>query len=885
MRRVDSRRRLPSLALPPACEYHQRVVSLHNERAMLRRKRPDALAVLLFFLLPLCLFAPQTLGGRTLIPTENLYQYEPWHGERHEVGAPQPHNALLSDLVLQNFNWQLFIREQLQAGELPLWNPYQFAGQPFFAAGQASTLYPPRLIFHLLPIPLAYGWHMVFNLWLAGLGMYFYLRALRRGRFGALLAGIVYQLASWLVVSAVFPMIVGAAVWLPWLLGMMEGVIFRRPFISARRATMPWALGGALALACVILAGHAEMFVYTALIAAIYGAGRLLGEWRRGRNWLLLRGAWLAGIAIFGVGLGAIQLLPLLDVASTNYRATRAEYSTVTGEYAHPNRDLLLYLAPELYGNPAQHRLYDWLSGEWVEGFAAGQDHTAWGIKNYVEGAVYLGILPLALALLALLARRKHRSPRWLLALLAALGASWMFGLPSYALLYYGLPGINQLHSPFRWVYAVSFALAALAGIGADELARDRLAARRWAKRIGEALLIIAAAGALALLLSRIFYDALAPGIETLHDRIPQAKQAFREARWFYSHLFSNGLRFVIAAGAAGAVMRWAARARSTYGNGAARWPRVAWQPPGKRLPSSSSLAICYGRRSASTPPLIRPLLEHRPAAIEWLIEQPGDWRYTTLEAHNRPHILQANAGTRYGLEDIRGYESIFTARYVTLMEALSPQGELPYNRIASLYGNDGWQTALASPVLELLNVRFVLAHPQFDLRPGGWQLRWEDANLRIWEMSLSRQLPRAYTVPRADHTLIRHIPARAVHAREYLATQLARARSFRNNHRAGLPHPQSELRPRLAGLCERRRRRRTGAGRRPRCGQSHGDRAASSGAIRAAHRLFAAQLLARRFPILQQRGPPGFRGRRGALAEVFPARAKRWWHSAFGPQ
>ena len=742
-----------SLALPPACEYHQRVVSLHNERVMLRRKRPDALAVLLFFLLPLCLFAPQTLGGRTLIPTENLYQYEPWHGERHEVGAPQPHNALLSDLVLQNYNWQLFIREQLQAGELPLWNPYQFAGQPFFAAGQASVLYPLRLIFHLLPIPLAYGWHMVFNLWLAGLGMYFYLRTLRRGRFGALLAGIVYQLASWLVVSAVHPMIVSAAVWLPWLLGMMEGVIYRRPFLGSRRATLPWALGAVWALTCVTLAGIAEMIVYTALTAAIYGIGRLVGDWRRGWSWLLRRIAWLAGIAIFGVGLGAIQLLPLLGVAGNSYRATRAEYTTVVGEYAHPSRDLLLYLMPNIFGSPAQHRLYDWLDGEWVEDFAAGQDHTAWGIKNYVEGAVYLGILPLALALLALLARRKHRSPRWLMALLAALGASWMFGLPSYALLYFGVPGINQLHSPFRWVYVVSFALAALAGMGADELACNGKATQRWAKRIGWALLSVATAGAIVLLLSRTYYDTLAPGLETIHARISQAQVAFREVRWFYSHLFSNGLRFVIAAGLTGAVLHWGARTRSAHQQ-RNRWPRVSWQAAALFLIAGDLLWASVGFNSASNPTL----LEHRPAAIEWLLQQPGDWRYTTLEARNRPHILQANAGTRYGLEDIRGFESIFPAHYVTLMQALSPQGELPYSRIAPLYGdpdgNDGWQAALASPVLELLNVRFVLAHPQFDLRPGDWQLRWEDANLRIWEMSLSRQLPRAYTVPRVDHAL-----------------------------------------------------------------------------------------------------------------------------------
>ena len=716
---------------------------------MLRQKRPEVLVVVLYFLLPLCLFAPQTLGGRTLVPAENLYQYEPWYGERHEVGAPRPHNTLLSDLLLQNYGWQLFLREQLTAGELPLWNPYQFAGQPFFAAGQASALYPLKLIFHILPVHAAYGWHMVFNLWLAGVGMYFYLRTLRRGRYGALLSGIVYQLASWLVVNAVFPMIVSAAVWLPWLLVMMEGAIFRRPFLGARRVTMPWAIGGAFALCFVILAGHAEFIVYTSLTAAIYGGGRLLGGWRRGWAWILRRGVWLTSIAIFGVGLGAIQLLPLLDVASTNYRATRDEYSTVVGEYAHPNRDLLLYLMPNLFGSPAQHRLYDWRSGEWVRDFAARQDHTAWGVRNYVEGAVYLGLLPLALAPLALLVRRKERSPCWLLAFLAALGASWMFGLPSYALLYFAVPGINQLHSPFRWVYVVSFSLAALAGIGVDELARRRPTAQRWAKRIGWGLLMIATTGALALLLCHALYDELAPSIETMHARIPQASVAFREARWFYSHLFSNGLRFVIVAGTAGAVLSWAARSWTKEGYQIHR-PTVFWQTAIIILVVADLFWATFGFNPASDPTL----LEHRPVAIEWLMAQPGDWRYTTLEARHHPKILRANAGMPFGLEDIRGYEAIFTARYYNLMEVLTSQSELPYSRIAPIFEDSDWQAALASPILELLNIRFVLARPQFDLRPGGWLLRWEDANLRIWEMPPARQLPRAYTVPRADHTL-----------------------------------------------------------------------------------------------------------------------------------
>lgn len=716
---------------------------------MLRQKHRDAWAALLFFLLPLLLFAPQTLGGRTLIPTENLYQFEPWHSEREEVNAPQPYNALLSDLVLQNYNWQLFLREHLAAGEIPLWNPYEFAGQPFFALGQSSTLYPLRLIFHLLPIPLAYGWNMVIQLWLAGLGMYFYMRTLRNGRFGAVIAGIVYQLASWLVASAVWPMIVGTAIWLPWLLAMMEGVMYRRPFWKNRRASLPWALCAAGILAMVFLAGHAEMFGYTALIAALYGSGRLIGSRQRGRPWFLRRLAWLVGIAVFGLGLGAIQLLPFLEVARTNFRTQWTEYSTIVNEYAHPNRDILLYLMPNLFGSPAQHQLYDWLNGEWVEDFAAAQDHTAWGVKNYVEGAVYLGLMPLALAPIALLARRKVGKPRWLLLTLAALGGSWMFGLPSYALLYYGLPGLNQVHSPFRWVILVSFALAALAGMGAEEMLRQRQKSLRWAKRIAWLLIAIAVAGAIVLLSSRLFYEASTPILERLYLRSTQAQAAFRELSWFYSHLFSNGLRFVLVAALCGAVLLWGSRiGRAARAH--IRWQRVSWQGAVLFIVAADLLWAMFGFNPASDPAL----LEHRPAAVQWLTEQTGDWRYTTLQARNRPHILHANAGTRFGLEDVRGYNSIFPARYVSLMNTGSPQHELLYSRIAPLYEDQHWQTALESPTLERLNVRFVLAHPQFDLQAMGWLLRWQSDRLRIWEMPEARQLPRAYTVPQNSQSL-----------------------------------------------------------------------------------------------------------------------------------
>ena len=191
----------------------------------LRRAAPDLALLALLLLAPLLMFHQQTLGNRSLLPGENLFQYPPYAAYREVAKAPPPHNHLLSDMVLQNMQWKSFIRAQIAQGEIPLWNPHIFAGLPFFAAGQHSALYPLSLVYYLLPLSAAYGWFIVLNLWLAGGFMAGYLRCLGANRAGAALAGIVWQLSGFLIANAVFPMIVAAAVWLPLILWMIENIV------------------------------------------------------------------------------------------------------------------------------------------------------------------------------------------------------------------------------------------------------------------------------------------------------------------------------------------------------------------------------------------------------------------------------------------------------------------------------------------------------------------------------------------------------------------------------------------------------------------------------------------------------------------------------------
>jgi O-antigen/teichoic acid export membrane protein len=750
---------------------------------MMRRYSRDFLILALLFLLPLVMFWSQTIGGQTLLPAENLYQYLPYAAYRAELGVPEvPHNALLSDLVLQNMQWKAFIRESLSQGEFPLWNPHQFAGIPFFAAGQQSTLYPFNVLYYVLPLHAAYGWFTVVQLWLAGAFMYLFVRGLGVGRTGGAIAGITYQLSGFFIASAVFPMIIASAAWLPLLLLMIEFVIQRRPFLRGQPATVPWVSVGVVALGCNILAGHVEITYYTLLIMAFYASARLIvialtpqpplpqgegqkdsgfaaplsqGTGVRALRFAFERGVWLLLMVALGVSLGAVQFIPLFEFASMNYRADSATLEQIR-RWAHPLRDVVQFLMPNFYGNPSHHAYFDVFSGqtvslsEMVVNNLNGSRLTTidWGIKNYVEGALYVGILPLALAVYAVIkafipasTQAGSESPNkassfagarvyiLIFALLAVLALTFMFGLPTYALLYL-LPGIDQLHSPFRWVFALTLSVAVLAAFGWELLANVQ---RRLARVFGYGLLALGALVLVGLLLSRLFYPQIESLLDSLVQGLAEAPRAFSDARMFYSYQFTNVLILgVMLVGAGGLFVLASPRKRGLA----------------LALVAADLLIASWGFNPASDPAW----LEFTPPAIEWLQAQPGEWRYTTLDDPTvaYPELMKANMGWRYGLDDIRGYESIISKQYVDYMQNLAPQVQLDFNRVAPLYTvypesvPFDYRAALESPVLDTLNVRYIITHLTTSLEDG-YTLAYEDEAVRIWERDGA--MPRAYTL------------------------------------------------------------------------------------------------------------------------------------------
>lgn len=736
----------------------------------MKKHKPDLLAILLLLLLPLVFFWPVTFGGKTLLPVDNLFAFEPWASFASGWGVSVPHNELLSDLILENYVWKRFIVQALHNRQIPLWNPYLFAGLPFLAAGQHSALYPLSILFYILPLPRAYGYFTALQFFLAGLFAFIYCRVIGVHRFGALIAGITYMLSAFFVVSVVFTMIIAAAAWLPLLLAMIEIVIRKQKEKGpVAYSPIPYIAVGAVALGFHLLAGHVEISLYVLLVMGFYALCRLAILWWRQRDWRVVfrLASWLVVMVVLGLGLGAVQFIPLYEVARLNFRQGSVPYSQVVS-WAFPPRRLIAFLVPDFFGNPSHHSYLDVFTWRTVhlalnaygQLNPNGPHSTDWGVKNYVEGGSYLGLLPLLLAAVATISRLRRdttlRPHVWLYIILIAFSLAFIFGTPLYAILFYTFPGVSQLHSPFRWVFLYTFSVAVLAGIGADYLARTHTPALgvgdngrrlppwplRWLCLQSPPSVITVTAGLAfwgglatlaALLLSRAFYARIAPLVEKAFWSLAKAPEAFPDARAFYSYELRNLLLFSLLLTASAIVVR-VSRCSIYLPQRLGRQP--VWEPLALAVLVLDLFAFGYGFNPRTDPRLF----QFKPPVVDFLERDRSLWRFTTFVGPGEK-TFNANVGMYYGLYDVRGYDSIFPKQYADYMSLIEEQDELLYNRIAPL----SEYPSLDSRLLDLLNVKYVLTTRH--IPNPGYKLVY-NGEIQVYENE--DYLPRAFVVPRA---------------------------------------------------------------------------------------------------------------------------------------
>ena len=106
-------------------------------------------------------------------------------------------------------------------------------------------------------------------------------------------------------------------------------------------------------------------------------------------------------MAVLGLALGAAQLIPLYELVRQSFREGAASLQQVR-DWAWPSRQIITFLLPDFFGNPTAHSYFDIWQRAWVpvtqNALGEPLNTIDWGVKNYVEGGNYLGLLTWLLA-------------------------------------------------------------------------------------------------------------------------------------------------------------------------------------------------------------------------------------------------------------------------------------------------------------------------------------------------------------------------------------------------------------------------------------------------------------------------------------------------------
>ncbi len=354
------------------------------------------------------------------------------------------HDLGLSDLTHDRLPMRVHLGRSLRAGSFPLWLPSIYTGFPFLAQPEVGAAYPPNiLLYGLLPATAAQNLSVLLPFLVAGVSLYLLCRELGLDAAGSLLGGMAFSWSGFFISHVKHMNMVDAACWLPLILLCIER--------GQKRSRPSWLLAAGGLFGLQILAGHPQISYYTAGAMVIYF---IAGELRRRPPALLERGPWFVASLLLGGGLGAVQILPTLELASLSRRAGGIDLSTAS-EFPYHLPDLLTFLAP-------------WASGD--PGRITYRGTIFW--ENYG----YLGLLPLLLALAGVvLAFRKSWHGR-LFALSGVAALLLMLGplTPFYRVLYPVISGFGAFRFPTRYLLFVELSLAVLAALGWTEI-RKRL--------------------------------------------------------------------------------------------------------------------------------------------------------------------------------------------------------------------------------------------------------------------------------------------------------------------------------------------------------------------------------------------------------------------------
>ncbi len=367
--------------------------------------------------------------GYVFLPLDNVNNNLPWRAGPFQLGHLQ--NQLITDPIYQFYPFLDHAIETVRQGEWPLWHSQLLLGHPLAGDPLAQTFYPV-----FLGLGLAFGAArgLTLGFWLhavlAACLTYGWLRALHCHPAAAMFGAFTYALGGYMVTWFETTFWVSTLSWLPGVLWAFE--------LSVQQRRLRYTALAALMFGLATLAGQFNFVLMFGIFFGWYALGRamMVTPILRVQLWPLASFGIVGGL---GALMGALQLLPAVELLNQSHRAA--------GGFSRlPWPQIITWVVPNFYGNPATTGAY-------------------WGVYNFSEATLYMGVAALLLALIAPLGAR----PFW---------AAYIF-LLAIGVVYitFGGPGVQaatrlpvlKYSAGHRTVFLMPLLVALLAGLALNE--------------------------------------------------------------------------------------------------------------------------------------------------------------------------------------------------------------------------------------------------------------------------------------------------------------------------------------------------------------------------------------------------------------------------------
>jgi hypothetical protein len=343
-------------------------------------------AVVLFVI-----FFPVLVNGKTLFPSNLLVStYAPWKYEPvPEYPNGPPNKPIGFDNARQFYPDRQLLRESLLKGIVPFWNPYIYSGTPFMGAFDTAVWYPMSWIASLLPTVSGWNFLVIIQPVLSLLFMYLFLKSLKFETRIAAFGAFVWAFSGFMVVYWQEILVLEHSfLWLP--LAMYGATRLKA---NQKDRIGFWLL--VLALTSSVFGGFLQMSIYVYIMVLLWGMNRRIGT-----------------AVILSLLIASIQLIPSAEAYLLSPRGVADGLRTFQNALL-PFQHLMTLIAPDFWGNPAT---YNYFGGP---GF-------------YFEKMIFIGIIPLIMAMYAIAEFKKKHIHFWVylafaaLSLGLALPTSWL---------------------------------------------------------------------------------------------------------------------------------------------------------------------------------------------------------------------------------------------------------------------------------------------------------------------------------------------------------------------------------------------------------------------------------------------------------------------------